>query len=193
MAVNDLLLFTSPDTSAVINYEASGFSSRSVYVFDVTQHNAVKRVTNLSFDAADASIVRFQLSQMSGSVRELIAMGPNGYKTAANVTRIPNSNLHGNTAGANFVILTPPDFISEAQRLAAHRQQVDQMTVSVVSLDQLFDEFASGNRDPLAIRDFLKYAQTTWTVKPQYASSLWSGKLRLQEHHYDCDELGAAI
>ena len=175
VAVNDLLIFSSPDTSAVINYEASGFSSRDIYVFDVTQHNAVKQVTNLAFDVADASIVRFQLSQTGGSIRELIAMGPNGYKTAANVKRISNSNLHGITAGAEFIILTPPDFASEAQRLQAHREQLDQMTVSVVNLDQLFNEFSSGNPDPIAIRDFLKYAQTTWTIKPQYVLLFGAG------------------
>ncbi|MCX6142283.1 MAG: type IX secretion system sortase PorU [Ignavibacteriales bacterium] len=174
-ADNDLLLFPSPDTSAVINYEISKFSSREIYVFDVTQHNAVKQVTSLAFDAADASIVRFQLSQTSGSVRELIAMGPKGYKTALNVKRMSNSNLHGNIAGADFIILTPPDFSSEAQRLKAHREQIDQMTVSVVNLDQVFNEFSSGNPDPIAIRDFLKYAQTTWKIAPQYVLLFGAG------------------
>ncbi len=174
-ADNDLLLFPSPDTSAVINYEVSKFSSRDTYVFDVTQHNAVRQVTNLAFDAADASIVRFQLSQTSGSVRELIAMGPKGYKTALNVKRISNSNLHGNTAGADFVIVSPPEFAGEAARLKAHREQNDQLAVSVVSLDQLFNEFSSGNPDPIAIRDFLKYAQTTWKVKPQYVLLFGAG------------------
>ena len=174
-ADNDLLLFSSPDTSALINYEVSQFSSRDINVFDVTQHNGAKQVTNLAFDAADASVVRFQLSQTNGSVRELIAMGPKGYKTAVNVRRISNSNLHGNTAGADFVILSPSDFAGEAQRLKTHREQYDQMTVSVVNLDQLFNEFSSGAPDPVAIRDFLKYAQTTWKVKPHYVLLFGAG------------------
>ena len=174
-AVNDSLLIVSPDTNAVINYEASGFSSRDVYVFDVTQHNAVKQITNLAFDAADASIVRFQLGQTSGSIRELFVAGPKGYKTAANVKRISNSNLHGSTAGADFIILTPPDFSSEAQRLKTHREQTDQMTVSVVNLDQVYNEFSSGNPDPMAIRDFLKYTQTAWKLQPQYVLLFGAG------------------
>ena len=174
-ADNDVLPFSSPDTSAVISYEISKFSSREIYVFDVTEHSAVRQVTNLAFDAADASIVRFQLNQTSGSVRELIAMGPKGYKTALNVKRIPNSNLHGNIVGADFIILTPRDFSSEAQRLKAHREQTDQMTVSVVILDEVYDEFSSGNPDPIAIRDFLKYAQSTWKKVPQYVLLFGAG------------------
>jgi hypothetical protein len=174
-ADNDLFVFTSPDTSAVINYEISKFSTRDTHVFDVTDHNSVKQVTNLAFDAADASIVRFQLSQTNGSIRELIAMGPKGYKTAANVKRISNSNLHGNITGADFVILTPSDFSSEAQRLKAHREQTDPMTVSVVNLDQLFNEFSSGNPDPIAIRDFLKYVQSAWKKAPQYVLLFGAG------------------
>jgi hypothetical protein len=174
-ADNDLLIFSSPDTSAVINYEVSKFSSREIYAFDVTQHNAVKQVTNLAFDAADASIARFQLSQTRGSVRELIAVGTKGYKTALNVKRISNSNLHGNVAGADFIIVTPPEFAAEAARLKAHREQNDQLAVAVVNLDQIYDEFSSGNPDPIAIRDFLKYAQTTWKIKPQYVLLFGAG------------------
>jgi hypothetical protein len=174
-ADNDLLVFTSPDTSAVINYELSKFSSRDIYVFDVTQHGAVKQVTNLAFDAADASIVRFQVTQSGGSVRELIAMGPKGYKTASNLKRISNSNLHGAVAGADFIILTPSDFASEAQRLKSHREQTDQLKVSVVNLDQVYNEFSSGIVDPVAIRDFLKYAQTTWVTKPHYVLLFGAG------------------
>ena len=171
-ADNDLLAFSSPDTSALINYELSKFSARDVYVFDVTQHNAVKRITNLAYDAADVSIVRFQLSQTSGSVRELTAMGPSGYKTASNVKRISNSNLHGTIAGPDFIILTPSDFVSEALRLKTHREQHDQMTVAVVNLDQVFNEFSSGIPDPVAIRDFLKFAQAS---KRQYVLLFGAG------------------
>jgi hypothetical protein len=174
-ADNDFLPLTSPDTNAVVNYELSKFSSREILVFDVTQHGAVKQVTNLAFDVADASIVRFQLAQTSGSVRDLVAIGPKGYKTPANLKRISNSNLHSSTNGADFIILTPSDFAGEALRLKAHREQTDKMTVSVVNLDQVYNEFSSGIVDPVAIRDFLRYTQTSWKVQPQYCLLFGAG------------------
>ena len=174
-ADNDSLLFTSPDTTAVVEYTVSKFSSRDINVFDVSDHKNVKQVTNLSFDQADASLARFQVAQSAGSVREFIAVGAKGYRTASNVKRVTNSNLHGLSGGADFVILSPPEFLADAERLRAHRQQDDQLRSLVVNLDQLYNEFSSGMLDPVAIRDFLKYTQTTWSVKPHYVLLFGAG------------------
>jgi hypothetical protein len=111
-ADSDLLLFTSPDTTAVVQYLISNFSSRDINVFDVSDHRNVKQVTNLSFDAANATIASFQVAQTAGSVREFVAVGATGYKTAGNVKRVVNSNIHGLAGGASFVIISPSDFLS---------------------------------------------------------------------------------
>ncbi|HTY37500.1 MAG TPA: type IX secretion system sortase PorU [Bacteroidota bacterium] len=174
-ADNDSLLFTSPDTTAVVEYTISKFSSRDIVVFDVTDHKNVKQVTNVSFDQADASLARFQVPQTAGSVREFIAIGPKGFRTAANVKRVANSNLHGLSGGADFVILSPPEFLTDADRLRAHREQADQLRSLVVNLDQVYNEFSSGMLDPTALRDFLKYTQTTWAIKPQYVLLFGAG------------------
>ncbi len=174
-ADNDSLLFTSPDTTAVVEYTVSKFSSRDISVFDVTDHKNVKQVTNLAFDQADASLARFQVPQTAGSVRAFIAVGPNGFRTAANVKRVTNSNLHGLSGGVDFVILSPLDFLPDAERLRTHREQTDQLRSLVVNLDQVYNEFSSGIVDPVAIRDFLKYTQTTWSVKLQYVLLFGAG------------------
>jgi hypothetical protein len=38
---------------------------------------------------------------------------------------VANQNLHGGTS-ADFFIITPPEFIAEAERLASFHQQHDQ-------------------------------------------------------------------
>lgn len=172
---NDSLLFTSPDTTATIEYAVSKFSSHDVYVFEVSQDTSVKEVTDLVFDPVDASMVRFQVEQTSGSVRSFAAVGPKGFKTPSNVKKISNSNLHGTIGGSNFAIISPPDFLSEAQRLQAYRQSHDQLSTTVVNLDQVYNEFSSGMLDPVAIRDFLRFAQTRWTIKPQYVLLFGAG------------------
>ncbi len=173
-ADNDLLLFSSPDTNAVVEYMLSKFSSRDTYVFDVSDHGSVRQVTNLAFDAADVSVVRFQLTQTSGSVRELAAVGAKGFKSPTSVKRVTNSNLHGQT-GADFVILAPTELQGEAGRLKAHREKSDGLSTLVVNIEQLYNEFSSGMLDPVAIRDFLKYTQTTWTTKPKYVLLFGAG------------------
>ncbi len=167
-AINDFLLFASPDTTVTVEYSISKLSSRDVYVFDVGQHHDVKQMTNLTFDPADVSACRFQAAQSAGSVHEFAVVGPTGYKTPTNIKRISNSNLHGNSGGAEFVIIAPQEFLTEADRLKAHRERYDQLKTLVVNVEQIFNEFSVGMPDPMAIRDFLKYADTTWATKPQY-------------------------
>jgi hypothetical protein len=174
-ADSDVLLFPSPDTTAVVDYTISKFSSRDIYVFDISSHAHVRQVTNLAFDAADASIVRFQAAQAGGSVTEFAAVGPKGFKTASGVKKISNSNLHASTNGAEFIILAPVDFVAEANRLRAHRERIDQLKTIVVPVDQVYNEFSSGMLDPTAIRDFLKYTQTSWSQKPRYVLLFGAG------------------
>ncbi len=167
-AEGDLLLFASPDTTAVVEYEVRRLSSRDVFVFDVSEHASVKNVSGLAFDAADASVVRFQLAQEAGSVRELAVVGRNGFKTPTNPKKLPNSNLTGITTGAEFIIISPQEFRTEANRLKAHRESRDGLSTLVVDVEHIYNEFSSGIADPTAIRDFLRHASTTWTTKPRY-------------------------
>jgi hypothetical protein len=189
-ADNDSLVFTSPDTTAIVEYTVSKFSSRDIAVFEITNYKNVKQLTNLAPDVADASLARFQVAQTAGSVREFIAVGPKGFRTAANVKRVANSNLHGLSGGADFIILSPPDFLTDAERLRAHREKIEQLRSLVVNLDQVYNEFSSGIVDPIAIRDFLKYTQTTWSIKPEYVLLFGAGSydykniLKLSDHNW---------
>jgi hypothetical protein len=167
-AEGDLLLFASPDTTAVVEYEVRRLSSRDVFVFDVSDHALVKNVSGLVFDAADASVVRFQLAQQTGSVRELAVVGRNGFKVPANPRKLPNSNLTGITTGSVFIIISPQEFRTEANRLKAHRESRDGLSTLVVDVEHIYNEFSSGIVDPTAIRDFLRHALTTWGTKPRY-------------------------
>ncbi|GAA4311995.1 type IX secretion system sortase PorU [Nibribacter koreensis] len=99
-----------------------------------------------------------QFSATSTELREFIAFTGNSFPAPAFIGKVANQNLHSlNTAGdLDLVILAPPAFLPQAQRLAAHRRSRNGLQVEVVSLPQVFEEFASGQRDWTAIRDFMK-------------------------------------
>lgn len=183
-ANSDLLLFTGPDTTAAAEYAISKLSSRDVYAFDVTKHDDVRQITNLTFDPANASVCKFQAAQAAGSVREYAVVGPQGFMAPGNLKRISNSNLHGTSNAAEFIIISPPDFVSEAERLRAFREQHDQLKSLVVTTDQIFNEFSVGMPEPMAIRDFLKDARTNWSVKPQYVLLFGAGSYDYKKIKY---------
>ncbi len=77
------------------------------------------------------------------------------------------SNLHSVQAGADYVVLTAPQFAAQAQPLATLHQS-EGKTVALVSVDDVYDEFNFGERTPFAIRGFLKTATEAWKNKPKY-------------------------
>jgi len=66
-----------------------------------------------------------------------------------------NQNLHG-TSPAEMIIVTPPEFRSQANRLAALHTEHSNLKVAVAGRDQIYNEFSWGHPDPGAIRGFLK-------------------------------------
>jgi uncharacterized repeat protein (TIGR01451 family) len=77
------------------------------------------------------------------------------------------SNLHSVQAGAEYVVLTAPQFAAPAQPLASLHQS-EGKTVAMVNVDDVYDEFNFGERTPFAIRSFLKTATEAWKNKPKY-------------------------
>ncbi|MFZ7146455.1 MAG: type IX secretion system sortase PorU [Bacteroidota bacterium] len=90
--------------------------------------------------------------------------------TPRGVGRIANQNLHSLPV-TNYLIVTNPMFISAANELADFHRTNDNMSVTVVTTQQVFNEFSSGAQDVSAIRDFAKmfYDRATSTAElPKY-------------------------
>lgn len=72
------------------------------------------------------------------------------------IGKVDNQNLHGSTT-PHLLIVSHPDFINEAGRLAGHRASHNGWSTSVVTPDQIYLEFSSGRQDVTAFRDFIKH------------------------------------
>ena len=173
-ALNDALLFTTADTSGLIQYSVSNLSSE-VRAFDVTDHNDVKQI---KFNQTGSSCT-FQLQQIPGNVREIAVIGKNGYLTPTTATKVakftPN-NLHDVQDQIDFIIISPTEFISEANRLRDYRKLNDSLNTLVVDIHQIYNEFSGGLPDPLSIREFINYTQNNWAdPKPRYVLLFGSG------------------
>lgn len=69
--------------------------------------------------------------------------------------KIPNQNLHG-TLEADLLIVYHPDFTPAVNALAQHRQTFSGMKVVMASVEEVYNEFSSGAKDPYAIRDLAR-------------------------------------
>jgi hypothetical protein len=79
-------------------------------------------------------------------------------------------SLTAENRGADYIaIIADVEGFEEAlQPLVNHRESQD-LSVTVVPLSQIFDEFSFGRQSPAAIRDFLAYSVAEWEPAPRYA------------------------
>lgn len=86
--------------------------------------------------------------------------------------------------GADFVIVTHPEFQRVAERLAAQRRE-EGLSVRVVTVTDIYDRFGDGFLGPEPIRDFLRHAWEHWQPRPRYVllfgDASWDYKNRTVE------------
>jgi hypothetical protein len=173
-AQEDYLEFTAPDTTGVVEFSVAGFTSSQITAYDITDYSSVKMILGASIEG---SSIRFQQPQLSGRPSRYAAIAPNGYITIEEVESVDNSNLRGISTGAEFIIVAPPEFIDEAERLKQHRETftANRLSTIVANVRHIYNEFSGGLVDPTAIRDFLAHAYQTWQIRPRYVLLVGAG------------------
>ena len=108
----------------------------------------------------------------------------NAFTTIDYVGRVPNQNIRS-LSNLNYIIVTHPKFIEQANRLAQFRKTHDNIEVGVVTTDQVYNDFSSGSQDPIAIRDFFKFLKDNNNPDLEYGllfgAATYDPKNRLKE------------
>jgi hypothetical protein len=75
------------------------------------------------------------------------------------VGRIANQNLSA-ISNIDYLILTVPEMMGQAQRLANYHQTKNNYKVEIVDVNKVYEEFGSGSKDLTAVRDFVTKLNT---------------------------------
>jgi hypothetical protein len=89
------------------------------------------------------------------ALHEFIAFDGTQFYSPEFVEKVDNQDLHC-LQPMDYIIVTYPDFIDQAFRLADYHRQYDGLSVFVVTPQQIYNEFSSGAQDVCAIRDFMR-------------------------------------
>ena len=81
------------------------------------------------------------------------------------IVPMENQDLHG-AAAADLVIVSRPEYMEQARRLATLHEVFDGLDASVVSDQQVFNEFSSGQQDPIAFRSYLRWLRKQYPQQP---------------------------
>ncbi len=122
---------------------------KNTQIWDVTDPHNVKKI----YGSKNGNVLSFSLE--ADSLREFIAFDGTSFNSVTPIGKVARQNLHG-YSNLDFVIITHPNFLESAEKLAAFRRSNDNMRVAVVTTTQVYNEFGSGIADIGAIRNFLK-------------------------------------
>lgn len=160
-AGSDRLRFSVPANQSV---RVDGFTNGNISVYEIRGGAARQQVVGASGNVEGN--FGFSLAAANAD-REMIAVASGSVEQASVEKNVPSAwNNAGNEA--DFVIVTANELSESAVNLATMRQ-AQGLKTKVVLVDDLFDEFSFGRRDPNAVKQFLKTATTKWATKPQYA------------------------
>jgi hypothetical protein len=145
------------DSKSVGTGNIAGFTisngTSATLVWDVTDITNVQQIPlsnqngTLSFNASADNLCEYVAFDPKNGLSPTFIKEDNG--------KVPNQNLHG-FPSADFIIISHPDFLKQANELAEIHRQHDNLSIIVVTPQQIYNEFSSGMTDPAAIRNFIK-------------------------------------
>jgi hypothetical protein len=141
----------SVESGNVTNFVVGAVYPERLKIWNVTDPLNVK---DLALTLESYSSVSFRLA--TDSLLEFQAFNDQSFLTPEFVGMVPNQNLHA-MSPPDLLIITHPDFMTQAQQLAAFHEVNDEMSISVVTPEQVYNEFSSGGQDVTAIRNFVRY------------------------------------
>ncbi|MCF8254998.1 MAG: type IX secretion system sortase PorU [Bacteroidia bacterium] len=113
----------------------------------------------------------YSFNYPTDSLKTFCAYDGTNYLQPINAGKIANQNLHALSNPDGFII-SHPNFLAEANRLAEFHRKKDNLTIHVINIQDIYNEFSAGSPDLCAVRDFLRMfykRASTPEEMPKYA------------------------
>jgi hypothetical protein len=138
--------------------QIDGFTSSNIRIFDISDITNPRLInsTQISQNGATYSAIL-----PSNRINPMYAVEESGIKSPVSITANTPSTLSAGSRNANMIIITHSAFEAQANTWKTYRQNQG-LSVEVVNIDDIFDEFNFGYTQPDGIRTFLQYAYNNW-------------------------------
>ncbi|MCH7761019.1 hypothetical protein IIA15_06425 [candidate division TA06 bacterium] len=175
-AREDSVTFSTPKDSGMGLYQfrIQGFTSPEIEIYK----KGISKIVNFlvepvasGFDTTYDAV--FQDDVFSEGVK-YVALTPSRKKKPLRIVGDTPSDLRSTTNGADLVVITHEKFVGALQDYVNWREGQG-VGVSLVTTQDIYDEFNSGIFSPKAIKKFLIYAYENWNPKPYYVLLVGDG------------------
>ena len=158
-----------PPGGRKLQYKIEAFRDPRIHIFetDGTYLTARMQGVNVELDGegvsnSDSYNALFQVLDTRST--QFIAVSNTALRQPERIEVITPTDLAAAVHGADYLIVTHPNFLSAAQRLAAWRAAPGGggYRTRVVTTDDIYNTFGDGGVSPKAIKTFLKHAYQSW-------------------------------
>lgn len=166
-AQSGILDFFAPPSAGTARFTMTEFTAGDKVLLDVTDHDNPVILTgwrqaggNTEFDDELGGSPRHYCAVAVSSLRD-----PDVELAGTSIARLPS--LRDDPVCPHMLIIYHPRFRNAALSLAAHRSNrlpfVDQPDVKAVDIGYVYDNFSCGLKDPLAMRNYIKFLYDNFT------------------------------
>ncbi|MCU1265033.1 MAG: hypothetical protein JWM21_1351 [Acidobacteria bacterium] len=178
-ADNNALRFSLRSTQTA---KIDGFAGQDIRLIDYTDAFTVKVIRPLMETTAAGYSLTVSPGAPSKYGRLLYALSETQFAQPAALSLNQPSTLNATSNGAALLIIAHKSLIPSAAPLVSLRQSQG-LLVSVVDVEDVYDEFGFGAHGPQAIKDFLLRAKSSWTTAPRYV--IFLGDADLDPRNYE--------
>jgi hypothetical protein len=164
VAIDHALAFENPaDTEATV----SGFATPDIEVFDVTDPRAPVAVSATVTTTTSGPVgYRVHIAPYHAPRALWVVTGAAKRPVAALRQNAPSS-WHAATHAGELVVIAHPSLMQHVGPLVTQRT-LEGWSVALVDIQDVYDEFSFGIKDPAAIKRLLKRARDTWQTPPKH-------------------------
>ena len=142
-----------------------GFSSPKIRVIDCTDPLKVREVVGNIKSLDTAYTITFRVP--GSGTRTLITFAEDQVKQPVGMVANESSSWHEKMPGYDLVVISYKDFLEALEPLKQQRE-AQGLSVALLDVEDLYDEFNFGNKSPQAIRDFLVRTMAQWHKAPSF-------------------------
>ena len=168
---------TEPRGTGPVQYRVTDFHHPDVDVYRISNGSLVAKLVNGRVERKEGN---FQLTFEDNVTSPVgyCAVEREQYAQADRIAPAKPSVISNPANQADYIIISHSDFIDGIQPLAAFRRSQG-LSVMIVDVEEVYDQFSHGIFSPLAIQNFLRHTYTHWRPpKPTYV-------LLVGDAHYD--------
>ncbi len=167
-------VFTYPHAGD-LSFSLEGFIDSQIHIWDINQPlQPIELLEKTRFET-----LLTYANHQTGSTNYYV-FGSSAVLTP-NIEKVDLPDLYSSENAADYLIITPIEFLDSLQQLVDWRT-AQGLNVKVVLLQDIYDLFAFGIPHPIAIKTFIRYTFANWATAPQYVLLVGDGSWDIKNY-----------